>query len=192
MHSVSGCAMGRHNKDCLRGWRKRRKAKKKQHKASGLLKWNKICNVYRLTSVDSEYSEVGDVSSEGSPEHCWCSAASPDNTDLDDAPFSGTQTAKEQEDTTPMGLGISDEHDTNSVFSERDTESSVAEMFAIDTPSPRNQTKKEKRTYHRCVQKMQHYSNDPLYAKMLEYNSHKLRLHRLQAKALENLEKPFH
>lgn len=180
--------------DCLRAWRKRRKLKKKAQRSAGLLKWNQICNVDVSNSSNnistSTDSETDDTSSQASPKHCWCSSGAV-SVDSDDTTFSVPLTTLTTTDQQVSSLedDTSDENDANS---ERDTDSLVAEIFAIDAQSSKERTKQSGNLY--CVHGDNLFSNDPLYVKMLEYNYAQgiQRLKALQGKALQHLQKPFH
>lgn len=166
--------MGRHNNG-LRGWRKRRKAKRKLQRKVKLssLKWNKVCNVYR---------------SESSPR--FSDLPSPETLELDY--FAATSTTTEQRVTTVEKNCFLDEDNSNKKSSERDTDSLVYTILAYSPNSSGKGTILSETEYRESTKKPKLFSNDPLYVNMLKYNSHTTRLEKLKAKALKNLDAPFY
>lgn len=190
--------MGRHNAQCLREYRRRRKRKKRILAKEGVLRWNRVCNVVAdntSTDGDGTDSTVDSTDSTDSTEYgrlCQnrCNDA-PGHVDL-------RKTQTEAESYAPEHKIIfgSDEHKSDSAEPERDTDSLVESMYRYTRGSDSSVSIRERDpspslTPQKCKQSRL-FSTDPLYVKMLQYQLYSRRLQTFKAKALQNLEKPHH
>lgn len=164
--------MGKHNIECLRAWRKRRRLKKKLIKKEGALKWNTICNVFTLPSNTSDSGGIT-TDSESGPDHCPCRPVLDVCTKPlvygreDDHP--GTSPGGQKKD---HYHGSMDEDDADDECSTMSEETDKESLYSTESTSSKQLLR-------------DNLHADPLYANMLQHALIKKKIECLQKKALQ-------